>query len=44
MIAESNPEGSPGGTTNVDTNQQLSSAAPVDRVVGQSNFNNEVKL
>ena len=32
---ESNPERLPGGTTTIDTNQQPSSAAPVDRVVGQ---------
>ena len=31
-----NPERLPGGTTNADSNQPLLSAAPVDRVVGQS--------
>ena len=35
-MSEANPERLPGGTTTIDTNQPLLSAAPVDRVVGQS--------
>ena len=38
-----NPERLPGGTTNADSNQQPSSAAPVDRVVGQALNNEEIK-
>ena len=38
---EANPERLPGGTTNSDTSQPLPSAAPVDRVAGQSNFNED---
>lgn len=42
-VSEANLERLPGGTTNPDSNQQPSSAAPVDRVVGQVLFNEGIK-
>lgn len=40
-MTDHDPERLPGGTTNIDINQQPSSAAPVDRVVGQLSRENK---